>query len=92
MSFESRSVSSTGPHGFSIVGDLTIRDRTRQIVLDAEYLGKRPTSGGERRDFRATGSLNRFDYGLRWNQLWAGRALVGETIRITLDIALIKNE
>ena len=41
-------------------------------------------------DFRATGSLNRFDYGLRWNDFWLGRALVAETVEIELEVALLR--
>ncbi len=90
MRFASRSVTRIGPDAYTILGDLTIRGITREIVLDAEHLGRRTTTQGERVDFRATASLNRFDYGVSWNPLWTGRILLDETVQITLEIALIE--
>ena len=48
-------------------------------------------SGKHRADFIATGSLNRFDYGIRWNPLLeAGNAIVSQTVDLTLQIALLR--
>ncbi len=90
--FESTSVVKAGDGTYDVKGLLTIRGVTRPIVLKAELRGQRAISMGRlRADFRATGSLNRFDYGLKWNELVeAGRALVGETVEIVLDIALTR--
>ena len=89
MRFESRSVERTGPETYLLVGDLTIRDITREVEFEARYGGERRTVAGKRRDFRATVSINRSDYGLNWNDTWAGRALVSEKVEITLAIALV---
>jgi polyisoprenoid-binding protein YceI len=54
-----------------LVGDLTIRDVTREIVLKVKgtgILAKDPW-GNERAAFTATGRVNRFDYNLKWNAL-----------------------
>ncbi len=90
--FESTSVVKVGDDIYNIEGVLTIRGVTRPIELKAELRGQRAISMGRlRTDFRATGSLSRFDYGLKWNEVMeAGRALVGETVEIVLDIALVR--
>jgi len=54
-----------------LVGDLTIRDVTKEIVLKVKgtgILAKDPW-GMERAAFTATGRINRFDFNLKWNAL-----------------------
>ena len=90
--FVSTAIVGSGEDSYEISGQLTIRGVTRPIVLQAESLGQRAISQGRQRaDFRATGSLNRYDFGLRWNDvIETGGALVGETVEIDLDIALVR--
>ena len=54
-----------------LVGDLTIRDVTREIVLKVKGTGilARDPWGNERAAFTATGRINRFDYNLKWSAL-----------------------
>jgi polyisoprenoid-binding protein YceI len=61
-----------------LVGDLTIRDVTKEIVLKVKgtgILAKDPW-GLERAAFRATGTINRFDFNLKWNNLLEGGGFV----------------
>ena len=77
---------------FVVVGDLTIRDVTREISLDVTYegAGKDPW-GGDRVSFSATTKLDRRDFGLGWNQaLETGGVLVSNEIRIHLDVQAVK--
>lgn len=90
MRFESREVRLTGDDTFELVGDLTIRDRTHEIVLKGEFMGTVPSRGGQRMAISAEGRLNRFDYGLKWDSLTeAGGLIVGEEVRLVLDVAAI---
>jgi polyisoprenoid-binding protein YceI len=78
-------------HG-RVTGDLTIRNVTKEVVLDVEYSGqaKNPwgmTSAG----FSATTTINRKDWGLIWNVgLETGGVLVGDEIKISLEVEIIK--
>lgn len=77
---------------FALTGDLTIRGITRPITLDVRYdgSGKDPW-GGERMGFSASGTLDRRDFGLRWNEtLESGGVLVSNDIRIGIDAQLVK--
>jgi polyisoprenoid-binding protein YceI len=77
---------------FKVVGDLTIRGVTRPITLDVtnEGAGKDPW-GGERIAFSATTKLNRTDFGLTWNQaIEAGGVLVGNDVKISIDVQAVK--
>ena len=92
--FASTEVVRTGERTFDIAGELTIRGVTRPVLLEAEHEGTRALSQGRlRADFRATGSINRYDFGLAWNEVAeTGGILVGETVDITLDIALVRED
>ena len=54
---------------FKLIGDLTIRDVTREITLDVQFEGEsKDPWGGERAGFSARGKIDRRDFGLTWNQ------------------------
>lgn len=79
---------------FRLVGDLTIRDITREITLDVKANGRgRDPWGNEKIAFEARGKLRRNDFGLTWNQtLETGGVLVGEEIRLTIDAQFLKGK
>ena len=76
---------------YKIIGDLTIRGVTRMVELTAIIKEKKVLSDGKvRMDFVANGQVNRYDFGLRWNEiLETGGALVSDTVEINLNIALL---
>jgi len=74
---------------FKVTGDLTIRDVTRPITLDVEYLGieKAPWGDDLRIGFTATGVLEREAFGMTWNAaLETGGILVSKTFELELDV------
>ena len=76
----------------SVIGDLTIRDVTREVSLDVEYGGQaKDPWGNERIGFVAKATLDRKDFGLLWNQvLEAGGVLVGDRVDIELEVQAVK--
>ncbi|WP_420644169.1 YceI family protein [Candidatus Leptofilum sp.] len=92
MKFVSTRVEQTDNNNGRLYGQLTIRDVTKEIALDVEYAGiaKSPW-GTESAGFSASGSLNRKDWGLTWNQaLETGGVLVGDKINIEIELELVK--
>lgn len=77
---------------FKLVGDLTIRDVTREVTLSVESAGRaKDPWGGERAGYAATTKINRKDFGLGWNvALETGGVLVGDEIKISIDVELLK--
>ena len=63
-----------------------------EVVLSAEYNGAGTDPwGGSRIAFHATTRIDRREYGLTWNQaLETGGILVGDEIRITIDVSLVQ--
>ena len=79
---------------FKLIGDLTIRDTTSEITLDCTYqgMGKDPW-GGTRAGFSAETRIDRRDWGLKWNQaLETGGILVGNDLKISIDVQAVKQE
>ena len=71
-------------------GELTIRGVTRRVTLRVEYLGHVADPwGGHRAIFTASGTLNREDWGLTWNQVLDGGLLVSTQIRIEIELETV---
>ncbi len=92
LRFESTKIEKVGDDRYQVTGDLTIRDVTKEVVLDVEALGTgKDPWGNERVAFQAQTAINRKDFGLTWNQtLETGGVLVGEKIEISLDVQAVK--
>ena len=92
MKFVSSRVEQIDENNGRLYGQLTIKGISKEVVLDVEYAGiaKSPW-GTESAGFSATGSLNRKDWGLNWNQaLETGGVLVGDKINIEIELELVK--
>jgi polyisoprenoid-binding protein YceI len=88
LTFKSTRVEPVSAERVKIYGDLTIRDTTREVVLDAELNGQGTNPWGKQViGFSAHTQLNRKDFGLNWNvALEAGGVLVSDTIKVSLEI------
>jgi polyisoprenoid-binding protein YceI len=91
LRFVSKKIERQGS-GYRVHGELTIRDVTRPVTLDAEYGGQaKDPWGNQRAGFTATTTIERSDFGLKWNQaLEAGGVLVGERVEVELEVELVK--
>lgn len=92
MKFVSKSFKKVGKNKYKLVGDLTIRDVTKQVNLDVTYNGTTKDPWGNiKAGFTVTGQLNRFDYGLKWNALTElGGAVVDKTVKLRINVQLVK--
>jgi polyisoprenoid-binding protein YceI len=89
--FQSASFEKMADNSYKIVGDLTIRDSTRQVAFDAVLKGIAKGSRETTAAWKATLKINRFDYNLRWNRTTdSGGVVVGEEVTIVLVIELRK--
>ena len=91
MHFVSKKIEGDVSGEFRVVGDLTIRDVTREVTLTATLEGRtRDPWGNERAGFSASGKINRRDFGLTWNQaLETGGVMVGDEVKLTIDVELV---
>ncbi|MEV5977174.1 YceI family protein [Streptomyces sp. NPDC052114] len=93
MVFRSTSTVHEGGETFRMAGDLTIRDVTRPVELQLDYLGSvLDPFGFERAGFDGTTTIDRTDWGLVYNQrLAAGGTMVSEKVRLQFDISAIRS-
>lgn len=94
LTFLSKSIKKKSDNEYEVVGDLTIRQTTKEIKLDVVYNGTVKGFGGvDVAGFEMTGKLNRFDYGLQWNALTeVGGIVVAEDVKIEISAELNKAE
>lgn len=94
LKFVSKSFKKVSGNKYALIGDLTIRDVTKQVKLDVEYKGTvKDPWGNTKSGFKLTGAINRFDYNLKWNAaLEAGGAVVGKTVKLEANVELAKQK
>ncbi|MCA2228623.1 YceI family protein [Nonomuraea aurantiaca] len=87
ITFTSTRVVSHSGDEFTVVGDLTIRDVTKEIELTVEYGGAGTNPWGQAVwGFSLTSEFDREDFGLTWNQaLETGGVLVGKKIKVEIE-------
>lgn len=92
LRYRSRRAEVLSPERLRVVGELTIRDVTREVPLEIEYGGRgKDPWGNERVGFTATASLNRKDFGLAWNQvLETGGVLVADRVDVEIELQAIR--
>jgi polyisoprenoid-binding protein YceI len=90
--FKSTRVESLGGNRGRLYGDLTIRNVTRPVRLDVEYLGQsRSPWGTVNAGFTASTKINRKEWGLTWNvALETGGFLVSDEIGINIELELVQ--
>lgn len=76
---------------YVISGDLTINGVTKGVELETEFTGgAKDPFGNDRVGFEAQVEISRKEFGLTWNAaLETGGVLVGEKVKITLDVSAI---
>ena len=88
ISFKSTKVTQEGSK-LGVVGELTIRDVTKTVVLQGEWGGKAFVSAWNvhKAGLVLEGQINRKDFGLSFSQLLeTGQAIVGDDIWITIEL------
>ena len=93
MTFVSKKILTANGNPTKIVGDLTIRDVSKEVELEIEEFSLIVTDpwGNTRRGATASTKINRKDYGLAWHKaLEAGGVVVGDEVRISLEVELIR--
>jgi polyisoprenoid-binding protein YceI len=92
IAFESTRIEAAGEGRFRVIGDLTIKGTTREVVFDAALEGTTPDPwGGERVGVSATTTIDRRDFGLVWDvRTPTDIPLVSHKVRIELHVGAVK--
>ncbi len=91
ISFRSKSFALTSENTYTLIGDLTIRDVTKEISLVVKNSGTIDTGSKIISGFKANFKINRFDFNLKWDDtLDSGSLVVGEEVDIRMNLELVK--
>jgi len=88
MTFKSVLFRKLSDKKYELTGDLTIRDVTKRVKFDVTYGGTvKDGYGNTKAGFKASATINRFDYNLKWNSVTeAGGVVVGPDVNILLNL------
>ena len=92
ISFKSTSLTKTDDEEYELTGDLTIKDVTKPVKLNAEFGGSAADFyGNTKAGFEISGKINRKDFGLTWDGVTeAGSVVVGEDIKLLINVQFAK--
>ena len=78
--------------GEKMIGDLTIRDVTKEITLDVDFNGIAEDPYGQTKaGLEATGTINRKDFNLNWSAVTeAGNIVVSDKVKLIANLQFIK--
>jgi polyisoprenoid-binding protein YceI len=79
-------------NGTKLVGDLTIRNITKEVSLDVEFNGiVSDPYGRTKAGFELTGQVSRKEYELKWNAITeAGSVVVADNVKLVIGAQFVK--
>ncbi len=94
ITFKSKRVQNLKPGGFELVGDLTIRDVTKEVVLKVEGPSApiRDPQGNRRVGATASTAINRKEFNINYNRLIEAGGVVGDEVKINLEIEAVEKK
>lgn len=94
ITFKSAKIEKISAAKMKVTGELTIRGITKPVVLDVEGPSGaiKDPYGNTRAALNATTTINRMDYGVKWNAKLDGGVVVGDDVNINIDLEMIKKE
>ena len=93
LAFQSTKIESAGERDlYHVTGDFTLRGVTRPVTVVVEILGFGEIPGmGTRGGFSAQTTINRQDFGVKWNKvLDKGAAVLGDEVHIDCSLEVMK--
>lgn len=81
----------TGETTYKVAGNMTIRDITKSIELNAEFGGKMVDGYGQSKvGFEISGKISRKEFGLKWDMVTeAGGVVVGDDVRLAINLQFV---
>jgi polyisoprenoid-binding protein YceI len=91
ITFKVTGIEPIDDENFRVLGELTVKETTKPISLDATIEGRMPDPFGnkERLGISARGQLNRMDFGLNWNGVAGAVPFASHTIKLEVDSEIV---
>ncbi len=91
LTFESTSFYPKSNGKYKLTGNLTIRDTTKEVELEAEFFGTTVDPYNQTKaGFEISGKISRKEFGLTWNALTeSGNVVVSDEVKMAINVQLI---
>jgi polyisoprenoid-binding protein YceI len=91
ITFKLTGIEPVDEENFRVTGELTIKETTRPVELDATIEGRLPDpfGGKERVGISARGQINRMDWGLNWDGVAGTVPFASHTIKLEVDAEIV---
>ncbi|GAC1472783.1 MAG: YceI family protein [Candidatus Dormibacteraceae bacterium] len=91
ITFKLTGIEPVDSENFRVRGELTVKDITKPVVLDAIIEGRMPDPFGakERVGISLRGQINRMDWGLNWDGLAGAVPFASHTIKLEVDAEIV---
>jgi len=91
LTFKLTGIEPVDDENFKVRGELTIKDITKPVALDATIEGRMPDPFGakERVGISLRGQLNRMDWGLNWDGVAGAVPFASHTIKLEVEAEIV---
>lgn len=86
ITFVSTGITKVSGNKYKVAGNLTMRGVTKPVTLDAEVAGTRQTAEGWLAAVNMTGTVKRKEYGLMWDRVTEGVAVVSDDVTLQIEV------
>lgn len=87
--FTGTSFTPKGNNKYELKGNLTIRDVTKPVTFDVTFGGVLNGQRGKKAGFKASTTIDRFEYGLKWSRaVEAGGLAVGQNVDLVVKLEM----
>lgn len=93
ITFVGKKMEKVNDTDYKLYGALTMRGVTKDVVLDVKFKGKISSQVGDRIAFKAMTTINRTEWGLKWNRtIETGGLLAGENVDLHINIEFVSSK
>jgi polyisoprenoid-binding protein YceI len=91
ITFKLTGIEPVDDENFRVKGELTVKEITKSITLDATVEGRMPDPFGakERVGISARGQINRMDFGLNWDGVAGVVPFASHTVKLEVDAEIV---
>jgi len=91
MRFKSTKIEHTGGDKYRVTGDLTIKDVTKPVTLNAVKYGEfRDVNMGHRIGYAAETQINRKDFNMKFDMMLDGKFIVSNEVQINIEGEIVE--
>ena len=93
ITFNSTKIVAKSKDMYEVTGNLTVKGVTKPVVLTVAANGfANDGHGGQKAGFDVTGKINRKDFGVSWNSMVDGNAMLGDDVDILITVEANKKK